>query len=75
MDGAPDSCIMGADVRAAAEVAGLAPDVRARLAGLVRVDDAFPDLEALAAVADPVSLDLAPGRWNALFGPLFSEFE
>ena len=75
MDGTYDRPLTGVDIIAQATSAGLKPGVAVLLAGRVDADAEFRDLDDLARAAGPAQLGMTPGRWAALFGPLFGEFE
>jgi hypothetical protein len=75
VDGAYDRAVTGQDVLAAAAVAGLGAAVSARIVACIAVDDRFGDASELAAAAGPPALGISDGRWNAVFAPLFGEFE
>jgi hypothetical protein len=75
MDGTYERPVTGADVIAQATSAGLDPRVAVLLAGRVDADVEFRDLDGLARGAGPAELGMTPGRWAAVFGPLFGEFE
>jgi hypothetical protein len=75
MDGDDDRAVTGQDVLAAVAVAGLGAAVSARLLACIAVGDRFRDASELAAAAGPPALGISDGRWNAVFPPLFGEFE
>jgi hypothetical protein len=75
MDGIYERPVTGVDVIAQASSAGLEPRVAVRLAGRVDADAEFRGLDDLARAAGPAELGMTPGRWAAVFGPLFGEFE
>lgn len=75
MDGDYERAVTGKDVLAAARVAGLEEAVFGRLAACIADDDRFHTGEDLAATAGPAALGLSDGRWNAIFAPVFGEFE
>lgn len=70
-----DRPVTGGDVAGAAAAfphAGVDADaVRAR----VPADAVFPDAAALRRVLPPGALGITAGVWEAVFGPLFGEFE
>lgn len=70
-----DRPVTGSDVAGAAAAfarAGVDADaVRRR----VPPDAVFPDAAALRRALPPDALGISPGVWEAVFGPLFGEFE
>lgn len=70
-----DRPVTGGDVAGAAAAfahAGVDADaVRVRVAA----DAVFADAASLRRVLPPDALGIAPGTWEAVFGPLFGEFE
>lgn len=75
MDSGYHRATTGRDVLAAARVAGLGTAVCERLAARIADDDRFATGADLAAAAGPAALGLSDGRWNAVFAPVFGEFE
>ena len=75
MDGDYERAVTGKDVLAAARVAGLDETVLGRLVACITDGDRFDTGGDLAAAAGPAALGLSDGRWNAVFAPIFGEFE
>jgi hypothetical protein len=65
----------GRDLIAHIRNAGVAPEVVARLCARITEDQVVLDLEDVARRASASALGISPGRWNAIFPPLFGEFE
>ena len=75
MDGDYDRAVTGQDVLAAAVMARLGDAPCRRLAARIGSGDRFASANDLAAAAGPVALGVSDGRWNAVFAPMFGEFE
>lgn len=75
MDAIYERSVTGADVVAAAVATGLDAEAIDRLMRRVAAADRFACVEDLAAVAGPPAIAVPTGRWNAVFAPLFGEFE
>ena len=67
--------ILGRDVHATLRNAGAGPDRLRLLRARVPDDLALTGLDDLARRCPPSELELTPGRYAALFAPLFGEFE
>lgn len=67
--------IAGRDLRAALARFGPADADTTAFAGLVAADDMFWTFDDLRAACPPEGIGLTPGRFAALFEPLFGEFE
>ncbi len=65
----------GSDLIAHVRNAGVAPEVVARLRARITEDQVVIDLDDVARRASANELGISPGRWNAIFPPLFGEFE
>lgn len=67
--------ILGSDVRAALRNAGGGEDHLGALRARVPDDLVLTSLDDLARRCPPAELEMTPGRYAALFAPLFGEFE
>ncbi len=70
-----DRPVRGADVAGAVAALPGAAVGPADVLRLIGAEAAFADLDALRAALPPPALGLTPGAWEALFAPLFGEFE
>ncbi len=75
MNGDDDRAVTGQDILAAAAMARLGEAPCRRLAARIGSGDRFESAEDLAAAAGPAALGVSAGRWNAVFTPMFGEFE
>jgi hypothetical protein len=67
--------ILGSDVRAALRNAAAGEDQLRALRARVPDDLVLTGLDDLARRCPPAELGMSPGRYAALFAPLFGEFE
>jgi hypothetical protein len=70
-----DRPVRGADVAGAAATVPGVPVAPADVLARIAPDAEFADLEALRAALPPAALGVTAGVWEALFAPLFGEFE
>jgi hypothetical protein len=71
----PDRPVTGRDLRAALDAFGPPDADRAAFRDAVAADAVFRSLAELRDACPPGRAGLSPGRYAALFEPLFGEFE
>jgi hypothetical protein len=71
----PDRPVTGRDLRAALTAFGPPDADREAFRAAVGDDDVFRSLAELRAACPPERAGISPGRYAALFEPLFGEFE